>query len=272
MGIVYQVWDEKLDRRIAIKWPKTGFGKRLPPEVRLAREIRHFNVCQIYEIHTARTVAGDIDFIVMEYLEGETLADRLARRSLPEAESRSIARQLSAGLSAAHALGVIHGDLKSQNVILTREADGSLRAVITDFGMARERGAPKATAPSGPRGGTPEYMAPELWNGGRATPASDVYALGVVLQEVANGRRPESSEKAIAPAKWKPIVSKCRAPRPEDRPSAAKVAKSFEPWQWGRWLHIAAAAVPIAAVAIYVTYKVATRPHEVVRLAITLPI
>src|SRR5580700_1726088 len=72
MGVVYQAWDEKLERRIAIKFAKTGYRKRLPPEVRHAREITHHNVCKIFEIHTARTSSGDVDFVTMEYVEGET--------------------------------------------------------------------------------------------------------------------------------------------------------------------------------------------------------
>ena len=73
MGIVYEAVDEKLDRRIAIKCAKSGFRKRLPPEVRHASEVSHPNVCKIFEIHTARTSSGEVDFVTMEYLDGETL-------------------------------------------------------------------------------------------------------------------------------------------------------------------------------------------------------
>src|SRR5258708_11754588 len=108
MGVVYEAMDERLDRRIAIKCAKTGFRKRLPPEVRHAREITHPNVCKIFEIHTARTAAGEIDFVTMAYLEGETLADRLKRGPVPEAEARAIARPLCSGLARAPSQGVIH--------------------------------------------------------------------------------------------------------------------------------------------------------------------
>jgi serine/threonine protein kinase len=90
MGIVYEAVDEKLQRRIALKCAKTGFRKRLPPEVRNATEISHPNVCKIFEIHTASTRQGEIDFITMEFLDGETLADRLTRAPLPEKEARAI--------------------------------------------------------------------------------------------------------------------------------------------------------------------------------------
>ena len=148
MGIVYEARDEKLERRIAIKCAKTGFGKRLPPEVRHASEISHPNVCKIFEIHTVPTAHGEIDFITMEFLDGETLAERLHRGRPAQQEAREIARQLAAGLAEAHRGQVIHGDLKSSNIILTTTADGSVRAVITDFGLAQRPSASQASATS----------------------------------------------------------------------------------------------------------------------------
>ena len=91
---------------------------------------------RIFEIHTAATNRGEIDFITMEFLDGPTLTERLRDGPLPEREARIIAQQLCPGLAAAHRSHVIHGDLKSNNVILTKAADGSHRAVITDFGLA----------------------------------------------------------------------------------------------------------------------------------------
>ncbi len=155
MGIVYEATDEKLDRRIALKCAKIGFRKRLPPEVRNATAISHPNVCKIFEIHTASTSQGEIDFLTMEFLEGETLADRLHRGPVPEAEARAIALQLCAGLAEAHHNHVVHGDLKSSNVILTAGPDGAIRAVITDFGLARKPEAGQRTVQSGDRCGTP---------------------------------------------------------------------------------------------------------------------
>jgi hypothetical protein len=124
MGIVYEAFDEKLGRRIALKCARSGFGKRLPPEVRHASEISHPNVCRIFEIHTASTAAGDVDFLTMEFLEGETLGARLGRGPLTEAEARGIGAQICAGLAEAHRNRVVHGDLKSNNVILARDPDG----------------------------------------------------------------------------------------------------------------------------------------------------
>jgi hypothetical protein len=99
MGVVYEAVDEKLGLRRALKCGKTGFRKRLPPEVRNATAVSHPNVCKILEIHTASTRQGEIDFLTMEFLEGETLAERLRPGPLPEAEARAIARQILARAS-----------------------------------------------------------------------------------------------------------------------------------------------------------------------------
>src|SRR4030095_4390294 len=120
-----------------------------------ATEISHPNICKIFEIHTASTDQGEVDFITMEFLEGETLDQRLRRGPLPLGEARAIARQISEGLAEAHRNHVIHGDLKSSNVMLRSGVAGPTRAVITDFGLARRTGAVKGSAQSGPLGGTP---------------------------------------------------------------------------------------------------------------------
>src|SRR5262249_44494262 len=140
---------------------KSGFHKRLPPEVRNASEISHPNVCKIFEIHTASTDHGEIDFLTMEFLEGPTLAERLFEGRLPGEEARIIADQLCAGLAEAHRNQVIHGDLKSNNIILTNTPQG-VRAVITDFGLARRPASQLPAGQSGEMAGAPDYMAPEL--------------------------------------------------------------------------------------------------------------
>src|ERR1035438_2901320 len=86
MGIVWEAFDEKLDRRVAIKFAKAGFGGQLSPEVRHARDVSHPNVCKIFEIHTGTTTQGEVDFIVMEFVEGETLSARLQREPLAKKE------------------------------------------------------------------------------------------------------------------------------------------------------------------------------------------
>ena len=278
MGVVYEAVDEKLERRIAIKCAKAGFRKRLPPEVRNASEVSHPNVCKIFEIHTASTDHGEIDFLTMEFLEGETLADKLRRGPLPEIKARAIARQLAEGLAAAHRNRVIHGDLKSSNVILTTGADGTTRAVITDFGLARRPEAAQRSAQSSGLAGTPDYMAPELWKGQKASIASDLYALGVILYELASSHRPYGPEvrweerltrkpPSVHP-QWDRILTRCLDPDPARRlRDAEEVARAFDPsYIRRRWL-AAVAAIILATVTGAVTYQRATAPKESVRLA-----
>ena len=290
MGVVYEAIDQKLERRIAIKTAKANFQKLLPPEARNATEISHPNVCKIFEIHTASTEEGEIDFLTMEFLEGETLERRLRSGPLPLEEARAIARQLCAGLAEAHRNQVVHGDLKSSNVILTTGADGTNRAVITDFGLARRPGAGMRAAQSDPLGGTPDYMAPELWKGQKATVFSDIYALGVILCELACGRRPHelihdqnattvlmsklwqdrlSRKPPRVDAKWDPILARCLDPDPAERfRSADEVARALAP-RSRRWFMAAAAAVMLAVLSSgVVTYRQATAPVESESLAV----
>ena len=189
MGVVYEAFDRRRGQQVAIKAAKPGFQRLLSPELEGALTVRHHNVCLVNEIHTAQTQHGEIDFLTMELLRGETLSARLERLGhLEHGEALEIACQLCAGLSEAHRSGVIHGDLKSANVLLCTNADGTCRAVITDFGLAS-----RSDTASPETGGTPGYMAPELWEGETASIASDVYALGAIFYEMVTGRMPCSS-------------------------------------------------------------------------------
>jgi tetratricopeptide (TPR) repeat protein/TolB-like protein len=284
MGIVYEAFDEKLVRCIALKCAKSGFRKRLPPEVRHASEISHPNVCKIFEIHTASTEDGEVDFLTMEFLDGETLAARLSRGPLPEAEAGAIGGQICAGLAEAHRNWVVHGDLKSNNVILTQDAGGGVRAVITDFGLASVPVGPAEDIGFGALGpsqaaGTPDYMAPELWKGEKPSAASDVYALGVILYELTTGQRPSPpadrlKQKPPAVRHGRdPIVRRCLDPNPAGRfRDAVEVAAAVDARRSRqRWTRAAAAivfaAIALAGVSGLVTYERTTAPKESVRLA-----
>jgi serine/threonine protein kinase/tetratricopeptide (TPR) repeat protein len=190
MGVVYEAIDRKLQQRIAIKAAKPGFQRLLTPELTAALRVRHHNICLVKEIHTAQTQYGEIDFLAMEFLEGETLSAYLKKTGkLEHDEALDIACQVCAGLAEAHRSGIIHRDLKSGNVFICQNEDGSRRAVITDFGLA---GGP---ASAGEMAGTPAYMAPELWRGEAPSEASDIYALGVIAYELVAGCRPYEREE-----------------------------------------------------------------------------
>jgi serine/threonine protein kinase len=139
MAVVYEATDTRLEQRCALECPKQGFNQRLTPEVRSALRVTHENICRVHGIHTTETDWGPIDFITMEYLEGKTLAERLHEGPIGRDEAREIADQLCDGLVAAHAQGILHRDLKANNVMLTESPRGGIRAVITDFGLAGER-------------------------------------------------------------------------------------------------------------------------------------
>ena len=259
MGIVYEAIDRKRNQRIAIKSAKPGFQRLLSPELEGALKVRHPNICLVNQIHTTKTDKGEVDFLAMEFLQGETLAAHLAKEGkLDPAEALHIARQLCAGLSEAHRSGIIHGDLKSSNIILCRDEDGSVRPVITDFGLAS--GANQA---SGEVGGTPEYMAPEMWRGQKASKASDVYALGVILYEIVTGRLPFESKsldnrlirppvpstlaKGLDP-RWDRVILDCLSDSPGARPSdAGQVIARLDKRRIGKAPLIAVAALAVAA-------------------------
>jgi eukaryotic-like serine/threonine-protein kinase len=241
MAVVYEAMDRKRGKRIAIKCAKPGFGSLLSPELEAALKVRHPNICLVNDTPTVKTASGEVEFLTMEFIEGETLSARLAReRMLHGEEALSIARQLCAGLAAAHEAGILHRDLKTSNVILSRKDDGAVRAVITDFGLASE-----ARLENGLEGGTPRYMAPELWHDQKPSKASDVYALGVILYEIVTGSPPFNTRDAwdLKPPKppqapslfnkdldgrWDRVILGCLDPEPGMRPQAADVLKSFE--------------------------------------------
>jgi eukaryotic-like serine/threonine-protein kinase len=250
MGVVYEAYDRKRQQRIAIKCAKLGY-ERLSPELRNALKVRHPNVCLVNEIHTAATDLGELDFLTMEFLDGETLLSRLSRGKLEHDEALNLARQLCAGLAEAHRCGVLHRDLKPANIILLSGENKELRTVITDFGLAADQDGNTDLI-----GGTPSYMAPELMQNGTSSTASDVYSLGVILHEVVAGAKPitETSNgdapAPVAPGKlvrqlpriWDDAILPCLATQPEKRPSAEQILAVLnrKPIYRRSWVAIAA--------------------------------
>jgi serine/threonine-protein kinase len=185
MGDVYRADDIELSQAVSLKFLGATFAgrpdmlERFRSEVRNARQVSHANVCRVYDIGEAD---GQV-FLSMEYVDGEDLSTLLKRIGrLPRAKAEEVARQLCAGIAAAHDRGVIHRDLKPSNVMI----DGEGRVRITDFGLAVQT----AEGVAGEVVGTPAYMAPEQFEGKPATAQTDLYALGLILYEIYTGRRP----------------------------------------------------------------------------------
>ncbi|MDB4936615.1 MAG: hypothetical protein JWP87_3587 [Labilithrix sp.] len=201
MGTVYRARDRELDDVVALKMLKKqiaatpGILDRFRREVKLARRVTHGNVARTFDIGEH---AG-AKFLTMEFIDGEMLGAMLARRGrLRIGEVTRIGRDLCAGLSAAHAAGVIHRDLKPANVIIARDG----RAVITDFGIARAlKQEESAQTAAGNVVGTPAYMAPEQLEGAKDLDArTDIYALGAMLYELLAGEVPWARETPIRSA------------------------------------------------------------------------
>ncbi len=181
MGEVYRAEDLTLNETVALKvlTPYSDKPNRVPEvlqEVRLARQVSHNNVCRVHDM----TQVGGVYVISMEFINGEDLASLLKRVGrLPYSSALDIGVQIAHGLAALHAQNILHLDLKPANVMVDRSGD----AKITDFGQAGRTG-------SKAHGGTPTYMAPELYDGDIADVSSDLYALGLVLFELVTGKKP----------------------------------------------------------------------------------
>jgi serine/threonine-protein kinase len=191
MGEVYRADDLTLDQTVALKFLPEGVAAsparltQFHNELRVARQVSHKNVCRLYDL-------GEADgrpFLTMEYVDGEDLGALLRRIGrFPEDRALAIARQLCAGIAAAHERAVIHRDLKPANVMI----DGEGNARITDFGIATatlDVARSKAAETGAEVVGTPQYMAPEQLTGHAASVRSDIYALGLILFEVFTGKR-----------------------------------------------------------------------------------
>ncbi|MEZ5403333.1 MAG: serine/threonine-protein kinase [Bryobacteraceae bacterium] len=186
MGDVYRATDLRLGQTVALKFLPRALSsdtrtlERFRNEVRVARNVTHPNVCRVHDL-------GEVDghaFLTMEFVDGEDLASLLRRIGrLPADKATELARQLCAGLAAAHEQGVLHRDLKPANLMV--DGRGQLR--IMDFGLAAVSG---AVQQGDIRSGTLAYMAPEQIEGREVTARSDIYALGLVLYEMFTGRRP----------------------------------------------------------------------------------
>jgi tetratricopeptide (TPR) repeat protein/tRNA A-37 threonylcarbamoyl transferase component Bud32 len=254
MGELYEAEDLTLGERVALKTIRSEIAvheranQRFRREVQLARKVTHPNICRIFDLFEHRPpegTAGSVSFVTMELLQGETLSQRLRRLGpFSVDDAHAVVEQMAAALSAAHAVAVIHRDLKANNVMLLDTGPSRPpRVVITDFGLAHMLGDTRsdgdgAITLSGDVVGTPEYMSPEQIEGGVLTPASDIYALGILIYEMVTGQRPFAADTPIAsalkrvvepapksprelrpdlPASWERTILRCLSRRPEHR-------------------------------------------------------
>src|SRR3954453_4971495 len=196
MGEVFSAYDRSTQQAVALKIVREesrmpGDDEALRQELLLARSVGHPNVCRVHDL--APSLWGPI--LVMEQIPGQTLHTHIRKKKAQGGygsdEFRRIASEVCAGLAAIHAQGLVHGDLKPGNVMVTED-----KAVILDFGFAQERARVSARRPGAPPdGGTPNYMSPERLRSGGASPEDDVYALGLTLWEMWTCRVPEPGSK-----------------------------------------------------------------------------
>jgi len=251
MGALYKARDRELDRMVALKVIRPELAghpsilQRFKQELLLARKITHRNVIRIYDLG----VASGLRFITMEFVEGQDLLSLLEGRKAPPDETVRILRQVCAALEAAHAEGVVHRDLKPQNIMV----EPSGRVCVMDFGLARSMEATGLTQ-AGAVMGTPAYMSPEQAKGIPADERSDLFSLGIIAYQMLTGRVPFKADSALAsmllrtqgpppppieidptlPQALNDVVMKMLATDPADRyQSAILLNKDLQDWQEG---------------------------------------
>ncbi|WP_019178934.1 serine/threonine-protein kinase [Microbacterium yannicii] len=243
MARVYRADDLLLGRTVAIKMMRTDADLLASParartEMTVLASLNHPSLVKLLD---ARLSPGGPGYLVMEYVDGQTLSDRLDRGCLSPAEAAHLASELAAALHAVHAAGVVHRDVKPSNILLARAALPSrpFHAKLTDFGVAYLADSTHLTTP-GTVVGTAAFLAPEQVRGEAATPASDIYALGLVLLEALTGERafPQASGIGAVMARlvespaipeglmpqWVDLLTRMTALDPGVRPSAFEVA------------------------------------------------
>jgi len=286
MGAVYRARDREVNRMVALKVIRPELAgnssilDRFKQELVLSHQVTHKNVVRIYDLGDA----DGIKFITMEYVEGQDLRSLIVQQKIfPPAEAVEIMRQVCRALEAAHAVGVIHRDLKPQNIM--RDKQG--RVVVMDFGLARLLDSHDGMTQTGAIVGTMEYMSPEQGLGKPLDERSDLFAVGLIFYELLTGKMPYQADSALAsllkrtheravpvseysstiPRALSDIVGKCLEPKLQDRyQRVGEILTDLEAWQgkdaaaslrfsgvkpWGRtfpwtWVGIAAAVVVLA--------------------------
>lgn len=247
MGEVYEVEDRHLrGTHVALKTILSRYAadpimrERFEREVLSARGVVHPNLCPMYDLGHWKRPEGQLTYLTMKLLPGESLAARLSRDGpLPDDEALCILRQVGAGIAAAHDAGILHRDIKTAN-IMVRGSGEQVLAWVTDFGLARAALTDDTALTANGVAGTPGFMAPELFYGSAPTEASDVYALGVVAHAILVGRMPRLSvpraknsqgsfKTGEVPEPWRRFVEGCLKPAEEERFQSVRQAMQAMP-------------------------------------------
>ena len=264
MGEVYEAYDEWLQLRLALKTvlpeqlSDPGALERFKRELLVARRVSHENLCRVFDFveHRSRDAETRIENVkpcfTMELLEGESLSEVVARRRpLSGEEALPLIRQIARGLQVLHDHGIVHRDLKPSNIMIVPQAGRPDRVVVTDFGLAKSSAGEADLFQSAPefQGGAPYFMAPELLKKGRPSVASDIYSLGLLIDEMVTRSRafdsrslqalyyeklwerprsPSSRSTGLPPG-WERTILRCLESEPEARfPQVAAVVESLE--------------------------------------------
>jgi serine/threonine-protein kinase len=227
MGVVYRARHVLIDRIVAVKLIRpdlrgeTHLRAWMLREARAANRVDHAHIIDIHDI--GETGESEL-YLVMEYLVGQSLSSELARGSMALGRGVDILEQMCAALARAHDLGVVHRDLKSDNILLTSKGGRKDFVKILDFGLAHLAMDPRL-APKGAVFGTPEYMAPEQARGEEATPQSDLYALGVLFFEMLTGQLPFRSDdrETLLEMQRTAIAPRPRSIKPDVLPAAESI-------------------------------------------------
>jgi len=199
-GEVYKATDTRVNRTVAIKVVPDSFSERFTREARTVAALNHPNICTLYDVGP--------NYLVMEYIHGERL-----QGPLPPDQAIEYALQILDALDYAHQQGIVHRDLKPANILVTKRG-----VKVLDFGLAKDTAQDEASlTPEGRVVGTPAYMSPEQRKGKPVDKRTDIYAFGQILHILLTGRRIDSKGFSVEPRDFEVVLSKCLAPKPEDR-------------------------------------------------------
>ena len=216
MGEVFRAVDTRLGRAVAIKTSQAQFSERFEREARAISALNHPNICTLYDVGP--------NYLVMELVEGETLAARLKRGKLAVADTLKYGAQIADALAAAHAKGIVHRDLKPGNIMVTKTG-----VKVLDFGLAKSAEDATLTATRAVMG-TPAYMAPEQQDGKECDARADIYAFGLMLSEMITGKRSQPPAATDIPPDLLRLMQACSAPDPDDRIQSARDVKTVLTW------------------------------------------